>query len=29
MSKVVDQVAEGERQDLASQLPADYGELPR
>jgi uncharacterized protein (DUF2267 family) len=29
MSTVVDQVSEGERQDLASQLPADYGELLR
>jgi uncharacterized protein (DUF2267 family) len=29
MSTVVDQVTEGERQDLASQLPADYGELLR
>jgi hypothetical protein len=26
---VVDQITEGERQDLASQLPADYGELLR
>jgi uncharacterized protein (DUF2267 family) len=29
MSTVVDQITEGERQDLASQLPADYGELLR
>jgi uncharacterized protein (DUF2267 family) len=29
MSTVVDQVSEGERNDLASQLPADYGELLR
>jgi uncharacterized protein (DUF2267 family) len=29
MSTVVDQVSEGERQDLAAQLPADYGELLR
>jgi uncharacterized protein (DUF2267 family) len=28
-STVVDQVTEGERQDLAAQLPADYGELLR
>jgi len=26
---VVDQITEGERQDLASQLPGDYGELLR
>ena len=29
MSTVVDQITEGERQDLASQLPGDYGELLR
>jgi uncharacterized protein (DUF2267 family) len=29
MSTVVDQVSEGERNDLAAQLPADYGELLR
>lgn len=29
LSTVVDQVREGERQDLASQLPADYCELLR
>jgi len=29
MSTVVDQVSEGERGDLAAQLPADYGELLR
>jgi uncharacterized protein (DUF2267 family) len=29
MSTVVDQITQGERQDLASQLPADYGELLR
>jgi uncharacterized protein (DUF2267 family) len=29
MSTVVDQITEGERQDLASQLPADRGELLR
>ncbi len=29
MSTVVDQISEGEQQDLASQLPANDGELLR
>jgi uncharacterized protein (DUF2267 family) len=29
MSTVVDQVSAGEHDDLAAQLPADYGELLR